>query len=233
MKRAVLPILVIAMLLIVPALPALKNEQKPSDDEQVMNIIVGNDDVGLDHAKVTVDAAGVELFVDNVQGFQSWLEEARPFRDLKLTQEEKDAIKGHVNTIVVSLNSLLQANGYDPISSDWLYQELFETEPDRSTIVSMGVGYAYVPFYDYETFLGIMIRPIWLFYPPIFLGGGGYTGNFNINFLPGRVEFGDRLGFHIARTTVFSGLYINVGELGYDRIFGGMIMLLGRARVVM
>lgn len=233
MKRAVLPILVIAMLLIVPALPALKNEQKPSDDEQVMNIIVGNDDVGLDHAKVTVDAAGVDLFVDNVQGFQSWLEEARPFRDLKLTQEEKDAIKGHVNTIVVSLNSLLQANGYDPISSDWLYQELFETEPDRSTIVSMGVGYAYVPFYDYETFLGIMIRPIWLFYPPIFLGGGGYTGNFNINFLPGRVEFGDRLGFHIARTTVFSGLYINVGELGYDRIFGGMIMLLGRARVVM
>jgi len=233
MKRAVLPILVIAMLLIVPALPALKNEQKPSEEESVMNIIVGNDDVGLDHAKVTVDKAGVDLFINNVQGFQSWLEEARPFRDLKLTQEEKDAIKGHVNTIVVSLNSVLQANGYDPISSDWLYQELFETEPDRSTIVSMGVGYAYVPFYDYETFLGIMIRPIWLFYPPIFLGGGGYTGNFNINFLPGRVEFGDRLGFHIARTTVFSGLYINVGELGYDRIFGGMIMLLGRARVVM
>ncbi|KYK23712.1 hypothetical protein AYK21_02205 [Thermoplasmatales archaeon SG8-52-2] len=205
----------------------------PSEEESVMNIIVGNDDVGLDHAKVTVDKAGVDLFINNVQGFQSWLEEARPFRDLKLTQEEKDAIKGHVNTIVVSLNSVLQANGYDPISSDWLYQELFETEPDRSTIVSMGVGYAYVPFYDYETFLGIMIRPIWLFYPPIFLGGGGYTGNFNINFLPGRVEFGDRLGFHIARTTVFSGLYINVGELGYDRIFGGMIMLLGRARVVM
>ena len=233
MKRAVLPILVIAMLLLVPAIPGRDTEQKPSEDEQVMNIIVGNDDVGLDHAKVTVDAAGVNLFIDNVQGFQSWLEEARPFRDLKLTQEEKDAIKGHVNTIVVSLNSVLQANGYDPISSDWLYQELFETEPDRSTIVSMGVGYAYVPFYDYETFLGIMIRPIWLFYPPIFLGGGGYTGNFNVNFLPGRVEFGDRLGFHIARTTVFSGLYINVGELGYDRIFGGMIMLLGRARVVM
>ena len=233
MKRAVLPILVIAMLLIVPAISGLKNEQKPSDEEQVMNIIVGNDDVGLDHAQVTVDKAGVDLFVDNVKGFQTWLEEARPFRDLKLTDDEKDEIKGYINTIVVSLNSVLQSNGYDPISSDWLYQELFETEVDRSTIVSMGVGYAYVPFYDYETFLGIMIRPIWLFYPPIFLGGGGYTGNFNVNILPGRVEFGDRLGFHIARTTVFSGLYINVGELGYDRIFGGMIMLLGRARVVM
>jgi hypothetical protein len=233
MKRAVLPILVIAMLLIVPAIPGMKTEEKPSEDEQVMNIIIGKDNEGLDHAKLTADAAGVDLFVDNVKGFQSWLEEARPFRDLELDEIEKETIKGHINSIVVSLNSILQANGQEPITKDWLYNELFETEPDRSTIVSMGVGYAYVPFYDYETFFGIMVRPIWLFYPPIFLGGGGYTGNFNVNWLPGRVEFGDRLGFHIARTTVFSGLYINVGELGYDRIFGGMIMLLGRARVVM
>jgi hypothetical protein len=233
MKRAVLPILVIAMLLIVPAISAIKSEQKPVEDKEVMNIIIGKDDEGLTHEKLTIEKAGIDLFVDNVKGFQTWLEENKPFRDLKFTQEEKDAIKSYVSTIVVSLNNILQANGYDPISSDWLYQELFETEVDRSTIISMGLGYAYVPFYDYETFLGIMIRPIWLFYPPVFLGGGGYTGNFNINFLPGRVEFGDRLGFHIARTTVFSGLYVNVGELGYDRIFGGMIMLLGRARVVM
>jgi len=233
MKRAILPILVIAMLLIVPAISGMKTENKTSDEKQVMNIIVGKDNVGLTHTKLTIEKAGIDLFVDNVKGFQTWLQENKPFRDFKFTQDEIDAIKSHVNTIVVSLNSVLQANGYDPISSDWLYNELFETEVDRSTIISMGVGYAYVPFYDYETFLGIMIRPIWLFYPPIFLGGGGYTGNFNVNFLPGRVEFGDRLGFHIARTTVFSGLYINVGELGYDRVFGGMIMLLGRARVVM
>ncbi len=233
MKKAVLPILVIAMLLIVPAISGMKSEQKPTEETEVMNIIIGKDNEGLNHEKLTIDKAGVDLFIDNVKGFQTWLEENKPFRDLKFTQEEKDAIKSYVNTIVVSLNTVLQANGFDPISSDWLYQELFETEVDRSTIISMGLGYAYVPFYDYETFLGIMIRPIWLFYPPVFLGGGGYTGNFNINFLPGRVEFGDRLGFHIARTTVFSGLYVNVGELGYDRIFGGMIMLLGRARVVM
>jgi hypothetical protein len=233
MKRAVLPILVIAMLLIVPAISGMKAEEKEKDEPETMNIIIGKDNEGLTHSSVTIDKAGVDLFVDNVKGFQSWLEEARPFRDFKLDDEEKDAIKGYVNTLVVSLNNVLQANGYDPISSDWLYQELFETEVDRSTIVSMGVGYAYIPFYDYETFLGIMVRPIWLFYPPLLLGGGGYTGNFNINILPGRVEFGDRLGFHIARTAVFSGLYVNVGELGYDRIFGGMIMLLGRARVVM
>jgi len=233
MKRAVLPILVIAMLLIVPAISGRNTEQKPTEETEVMNIIIGKDNVGLDHQQITTEKAGIDLFVDNVKGFQTWLEENKPFRDLKFTQEEKDAIKSYVSAIVVSLNNVLQANGYDPISSDWLYQELFETEIDRSTIISMGLGYAYVPFYDYETFLGIMIRPIWLFYPPVFLGGGGYTGNFNINFLPGRVEFGDRLGFHIARTTVFSGLYVNVGELGYDRIFGGMIMLLGRARVVM
>ena len=233
MKRAILPILVIAMLLIVPAIPGMKTEPKQNDEKQVMNVIVGKDDEGFEHSKITADTTGVELFVDNVNGFKSWLEENKPFRDFELTLEEKEAIKSYVNSIVVSLNNVLESNGYDPISKDWLYNELFETEVDRSTIVSMGVGYTYIPFYDYETFLGIMIRPMWLFYPPVLLGGGGYTGNFNMNWLPWRVEFGDRLGFHIARTTVFSGLYVNVGELGYDRIFGGMIMLLGRARVVM
>jgi len=233
MKRAILPILVIAMLLVVPAISGLRNSEIQTEEQETMNIFIGRDNVGLEHSKITTDKAEVDLFVDNVKGFQSWLEENKPFRDFKLTEEEKAAIKSHINTIVASLNNVLQANGNDPISTDWLYNELFETEPDRSTIVSMGVGYAYVPFYDYETFLGIMIRPIWLFYPPLILGGGGYTGNFNMNLLPWRLEFGDRLGFHIARTTVFSGIYINVGELGYDRIFGGMIMLLGRARVVM
>jgi len=221
------------LLLVVPAISGLRNSEIQTEEQETMNIFIGRDNVGLEHSKITTDKAEVDLFVDNVKGFQSWLEENKPFRDFKLTEEEKAAIKSHINTIVASLNNVLQANGNDPISTDWLYNELFETEPDRSTIVSMGVGYAYVPFYDYETFLGIMIRPIWLFYPPLILGGGGYTGNFNMNLLPWRLEFGDRLGFHIARTTVFSGIYINVGELGYDRIFGGMIMLLGRARVVM
>lgn len=233
MKRAILPILVVAMLLIVPALTAKRTDPKTSEGKEVLNVIVGKDDKGLDIAKITAEKAGLEIFKENLEEFKNYLDENRPLKDFILSSQEKNEMKTQLNSLVVSLNNVLTENGHDPISTDWLYQEVFETEPDRSSIISIGLGYSYIPFYDYETFLGIMIRPIWLLFPPLFLGGGGYTANFNLNFIPPRLEFGDRLGFHIVRTSVFSGLYLNLGDLGYDRLFGGLILLIGRARVVM
>jgi len=233
MKRAILPILVVAMLLVVPAIPGKRSEQKTPEGKEVLNLIVGKDDKGLDASVITADKAGVDIFTQELNSFKDYLDNNRPLQDFLLTSEEKQEMKNHLNSLIVSLNNVITENGHDPISADWLYQEVFETEPDRSSIISVGLGYSYIPFYDYETFLGLMIRPIWLLFPPLFLGGGGYTANFNLNFIPPRLEFGDRLGFHIVRTTAFSGLYLNVGDLGYDRIFGGLILLIGRARVVM
>jgi hypothetical protein len=221
------------MLLIVPALTAKRTDPKTSEGKEVLNVIVGKDDKGLDIAKITAEKAGLEIFKENLEEFKNYLDENRPLKDFILSSQEKNEMKTQLNSLVVSLNNVLTENGHDPISTDWLYQEVFETEPDRSSIISIGLGYSYIPFYDYETFLGIMIRPIWLLFPPLFLGGGGYTANFNLNFIPPRLEFGDRLGFHIVRTSVFSGLYLNLGDLGYDRLFGGLILLIGRARVVM
>jgi hypothetical protein len=221
------------MLLIVPALTAKRTDPKTSEGKEVLNVIVGKDDKGLDIAQITAEKAGLEIFKENLEEFKNYLDENRPLKDFILSSQEKNEMKTQLNSLVVSLNNVLTENGHDPISTDWLYQEVFETEPDRSSIISIGLGYSYIPFYDYETFLGIMIRPIWLLFPPLFLGGGGYTANFNLNFIPPRLEFGDRLGFHIVRTSVFSGLYLNLGDLGYDRLFGGLILLIGRARVVM
>ena len=233
MKRAILPILVVAMLLIVPVITGKRTDPKTPEGKEVLNVIVGKDDKGLDIAKITADKAGVDIFKENLVEFKNYLEQNRPLRDFILSSEEKQELKNQLNGLLVSLNNILQENGHDPISTDWLYQEVFETEPDRSSIISVGLGYTYIPFYDYETFIGLMIRPVWLLFPPLFLGGGGYTANFNMNFIPPRLEFGDRLGFHIVRTSIFSGLYLNLGDLGYDRIFGGFILMLGRARVVM
>ena len=233
MKRAILPILVVAMLLIVPALTAKRTDPKTTEGKDVLNVIVGKDDKGLDIAKITADQASLDIFKANLEGFKQYLDENRPLKDFILSSQERQEMKTQLKGLMVSLNTILTENGHDPISTDWLYQEVFETEPDRSSIISVGLGYSYIPFYDYETFFGIMIRPIWLLFPPLFLGGGGYTANFNMNFIPPRLEFGDRLGFHIVRTSVFSGLYLNLGDLGYDRLFGGLILLIGRARVVM
>ena len=165
--------------------------------------------------------------------FKTTCEETRPFQDKEIDEQEKTTLKEKISNVVDTLNSLIVADGHDPIEESFIFKEMFETEIGRSTIASVGRGFTFIPFYDYETFLGVMLRPMWIFYPPLVLGGGGYTGNFNVNVFPPRIEYGDRLGCHIVRTTVFTGLYINIGELGIDVFSNGGIVLLGSARVVM
>ena len=233
MKRAILPILVAVLLLIVPAIPGMKSEEtKTSGDAGVINLMIGNDD-GFNIETVSAEQTTTEEFVNQIVDFRTWIENTRPFQDRKLTPEEINEIKTNINGLVDSLNAILEENDLDPISNEWLYREMFETEIGRSTIISVGTGWAFIPFYDYETFLGIMIRPMWLLYPPLIFGGGGYSGNINVNVLPPRIEYGDRLGPHVVRTTMFSGLYINIGDLGYDKILGGLMITIGQARVVM
>jgi len=225
MRKTILPILVVISFLSLAAIPAIS---------QPVNIIIGDDDnqKTLKQKTTTIDVDSTEL-EQKILDFNTWFTENRPFRDFVLTETEKSEMKSRINEILTTLNGYLVSNGKDPITEDWLWNEMFETEPDRSTIASIGRGFCFIPFYDYETFFGIMIRPMWFFYPPVFLGGFGYSGNFNINFLPPRIEYGDRVGLHILRTTMFTGLYINIGELGIDTPFSGLIVLLGRARVVM
>jgi hypothetical protein len=235
MKKRIFAILVVGLFLAVAAASATNTAPAPKPTtDKVMSVIIGQDNQKLTKEIITADQTQLNNFVTELTDFKTWISNARPFQDLKLTDDEKNEIKTRITGLVDSLNTMLVASGLDPVTTSWLFREMFETEPGRSTIISVGMGYAFIPFYDYETFLGVMLRPMWLLYPPIFLLGGGYTGNLNVNVLPPRIEFGDRLGCHIVRTTIFTGLYINIGELGYDRMFGpGAMLLLGRARVVM
>jgi len=226
MRKTILPILIVVSFLTLAAIPAL--------GEQI-NVTVGKDNENFktQTTSINVPQIDIDAFKNQINDFKVWFENNRPFRDLKLTEEERTQIKAQINGILTTLNGFLVSNGQDPITEDWLWNEMFETEPGRSTVASIGRGLCFIPFYDYETFLGVMLRPMWFIYPPLFLGGAGYTGNFNVNVLPPRIEYGDRMGPHILRTTMFTGLYINVGELGIDTLFSGTIILLGRARVVM
>ena len=226
MRKTILPTLIVISFITLAAVPALG---------QQISVITAKDNINLKEAtkSIEVETAKAETIVKQIEDFQQWFQVNRPFKDLVLTLEEKNEIKTRAGSIISTLNELLISTGNDPITTEWLWNEMFETEPGRSTIVSIGRGFCFIPFYDYETFIGVMLRPMWFIYPPIFMGGAGYTGNFNANALPPRLEYGDRMGPHIVRTTMFTGIYINVGELGVDTLFSGTIITLGNARVVL
>jgi|GEM_PF-1088451 len=75
-------------------------------------------------------------------------------------------------------------------------------------ILSMGVGYGYIPNYNGEAFFGFMLRPLFLSYLL------GYTGSLNFVLLPPRVSFWDKFGPHFMSIMGFAGLYLKLGELG-------------------
>jgi hypothetical protein len=206
---------------------------EPLAVENVVTILKGVDGEGISREIVTIDDSVKQNLIEQIMEFKTWIEQARPFQDIILTEEEKIEIIEKVNPLLDSINLMLEESNLNPIEPTWLYNEMFNKELGRSIVISVGKGYAFIPWYHYESFYGVLFRPLWLLYPPWFMLGGGYTGNLNINVFPPRIEYGDRLGSHIVRTTFFSGLYLNLGDLGYDNLFSGPMLLLGRARVVM
>ena len=232
MKKAIIPI-VIAGLFLTLAFTSTTAEETPIEDDEIVLNIALPDQQGLNDFSITIGRSEITALEETVDEFQTTCEEIRPFQDKEIDEEEKTTLKDKINNVVDSLNTIITSKGFDPIASSFIFKEMFETEMGRSTIASVGRGWTFIPFYDYETFIGVMMRPMWLFYPPLIFGGGGYSGNFNVNVFPPRIEYGDRLGCHILRTTTFTGLYLNIGELGFETLFHGGVILLGSARVVM
>ena len=233
MKRKLIAIALVALFITLCSTSMISAKPRGEENENVLNIIQGADGKKITGERLIIDESAKDNLAAQINEFKTWIEHARPFKDFVLSEDEKTEIITRVTTLVDALNQVLVENDLPEIDANYLYREMFDLGGTRSTIVSVGIGYAFIPFYDYETFFGIMLRPIWLLYPPWFMLNGGYTGNLNIHLFPPRIEYGDRLGGHIVRTTMFSGLYVNIGDLGYDNIFGGPMILLGRARVVM
>lgn len=112
-------------------------------------------------------------------------------------------INGLVDSIIIGLNPLNPLN--------WLL--------NRAPIFSVGRGWTWIPFYDYESFLGVMLRPIFMTHLP------GFTAVIHFNLFPPRIEYKDRLGIYRARIMFFVGLFINFGDVGVDRIVGPVLLL--------
>ena len=88
----------------------------------------------------------------------------------------------------------------------------------KQPVISVGIGITLIPFYDYETFFGKMLRPI------IIQHFVGFSATLRFNpFILGFPTV--RFLLHRVRTFLFDGLFINVGDLGFNTIIGPQILL--------
>jgi len=88
----------------------------------------------------------------------------------------------------------------------------------RQPLLSVGIGVTWIPFYDYETFLGKMFRPIFMRH----LIGFSITTRLN-PFVLGFTYW--HFGFQRVRTILFRGLLINFADLGINRIVGPQLLI--------
>ena len=89
----------------------------------------------------------------------------------------------------------------------------------RQPVFSVGYGISFIPWYVYETFIGKLLRPIWITYL------AGFTTSLRTNPFPPRIPY-CILGIHRLRTMLYNGLYIDLGDIGQDRRLG-ITMLIG------
>ncbi len=88
----------------------------------------------------------------------------------------------------------------------------------KQPLISVGIGITFIPFYNYETFFGKMIRPV--FIQHLF----GFSAT--IRLTPFIIGFPTvRLALHRIRTFLFDGLMINFADLGVNRIIGPQLLL--------
>lgn len=88
----------------------------------------------------------------------------------------------------------------------------------RQPIISIGIGLTWIPFYDYETMVGRLMKPILIHH---FLGISATCKLFPFAHGFPTVKY----GLHRMRTVFFHGLLIDFADLGYNRIIGPQILI--------
>ncbi len=139
-----------------------------------------------------------------------------------ISESEWDSIEDKVLTVVDILGIII---GKDfPVQDTKYYvsqvlNTLFKLHYTlRQPLISIGIGITWIPFYDYESMMGRLIKPVFIHHLI------GFSATFKLN--PFKLGFPSlSYGLHRVRTFFFNGLLIDFSNLGYDRIIGPQILI--------
>lgn len=140
----------------------------------------------------------------------------------EISEAEWEVIENKILSVVDILGSIIGKNFPVEETKDYVSEvlsTLFKfTYTIRQPLISIGVGITWIPFYDYESMLGKLIKPIFIHHIL------GFSATFKLN--PFKLGFPSlSYGLHRIRTFFFNGLLIDFSNLGYDRIIGPQILI--------
>lgn len=173
--------------------------------------------------QVTVSGEQLDELTAAMKNFTDYAELA--MEDNKINIGEWAEFKTLTNDMLTIVKEIV-GELFPDVDTDELVEEIISTFMGplrgwtlRAPIFSIGRGYTWIPFYKYESFMGVMIRPMFITHTL------GFTAVVHANLFPFRLEYADRLGMYRIRTMGFVGLFINLGDVGVDKIKGPVLLI--------
>jgi hypothetical protein len=223
-KRIIIPILVITLFFTLALSPAITADNDTFKDRQ-LNVLM-QDMPKIDQKFIKkVSREQLEEVNDSVNDFimlvDSSMDENSPAgNDITVSEWEviKTKIYGLIDLVSVFLGEDFPTEDIKIFVNSVITTIIQNRYFLRQPIISIGIGITWIPFYDYETMIGKLIKPIFIHHLL------GFSATFKLfPFAHGFPTI--KYGLHRMRTFFFTGLLIDFSDLGYNRIIGPQILI--------
>jgi len=230
MKKVIkiIPIVVALLFIGVSITPSIGSQSSQNNENDQVLTFIWNDkdskgDISLQKQISEEQSNNVNIVLNEFLDYAETVLE-----DKQITVEEWTTLAANTNELVQTVKEILKDDIPEieteefvqsivgAISGGWNFPNF------QAPIFSLGRGITWIPLYDYESFFGVMLRPMFITHTI------GFTACFHLNLLPPRFEYLDRLGLYRYTTLAFTGLFLNIGDVGIDRI-AGPVLLIGRS----
>lgn len=226
-KKVIIPMLIVILFLGLAMTPGISATAEKVKEHQIkikMMDPYGNGNGGYEFRKL-VTHSQLEEVNDSVNEFimlaKDSMDENSPGGS-DISESEWVTIRDKVDLVVEILGSIIGKDFPVKETKEYVAEVLSTllkfTYNLRQPLISIGIGITWIPFYDYETMFGRLIKPVFIHHLL------GFSATFKLN--PFKLGFPSlSYGLHRVRTFFFNGLLIDFSNLGYDRIVGPQILI--------
>jgi hypothetical protein len=214
-KIKIVSILITLLFLNLLILPIISAEEQ-TDSDKLLTIWMPGITKDNYFRQIQISEEEIQILIDNINTTLDVINSTLlpgSSGSTKITYEEWQQISSNICVFIDSIDLII--DDFPEIDTTKLVTRIvegfflplpgfFRPKP----IVSAGIGNTIIPFYDYETFLGRMIRPMLTRYQFGFTHIGGIT----------RCRF--TIGKYFIFNTRFCGMFINLGDICFEEKMG-------------
>ena len=215
-RKKVITILVSLIFLTVLFSPVIDAEE-PVNQEQKMTLWAPGVTQNNYFTQIQLNSEDLQMITNDLESILAVINNTLSFDSqggAMITNEEWEEIGNKINDLIETIKS--RDENFPNIDTQQLVTNVIEAFLDPlsgfffrpAPLLSIGIGVTWIPLYGYESFAGLILRPIFTRYVLGFSRVGGL------------IKSHYKIGSFSVFTVSFAGLFINFGDIGAENIFG-------------